>query len=129
MAVKIAPNAPQAARISGSVCQTALAWIIEGEKQYNVSASNPPAFPQRRRATYHNEAPRKTPQARKGSRGSQRQLGEDAETSRRCGHASKGADVTSARSGDCSTSKPFARGASLGRDVAGGSGEGAPRAP
>ncbi len=33
MAVKIAPKDPQAARISGSVCQTALAWIMDGEKQ------------------------------------------------------------------------------------------------
>src|ERR1700731_3323288 len=120
MAVKTAPNAPQAARISGSVCHTALAWIIEGEKQYNVSASNPPAFPQRRRETYHNEAPRKAPEARNGRRGSQRQCADDLESSRRCGHASKGAAVTSESSGDCSTSKPFSWEASMG-DVAGGS--------
>jgi len=33
MAVKMVPNAPHAARISGSVCQPALACISEGEKQ------------------------------------------------------------------------------------------------
>src|SRR5579859_1171444 len=93
IAVKIVPNAPQVATISGSVCQTALAWISEGEKQYRVRAMNPPVFPQRRRATYHKEAPRNMPQARNGSRGSHRQIGADS-ADRSRGHARRGAAET-----------------------------------
>src|ERR1051326_6208184 len=44
IAVKIVPKAPQATTISGSVCQAALDWIREGEKQYRVSAIKPPVL-------------------------------------------------------------------------------------
>src|SRR5258708_14004629 len=119
MAVKMAPKLPQAPSISGSVCQTALAWIKEGEKQYKLSARNPPVLPHNRRATYQSEAPRNTPQARNGSRGSQRQYGEYSESSSRWGSTSKGAAVTRESNGDCSTSNAACRGVSSGNGPGG----------
>src|SRR4029077_12931885 len=105
IAVNTAPNAGHAAPISGSVCHTALAWIIAGEKQYNVSATNPPAFPHSRRATYHSDAPSNIPQARNGSRGSHRQYTSDSP--HRSGQTSNGAAVVKYGKGECSESNRF----------------------
>lgn len=82
---------------------------------------NPPELPQRRRATYQREAPRKTPQARKGMRGSQRQGVEDSELNKDWGEASSGAADKRESSGDCSESKPFSMETSMGSED-GGSG-------
>src|SRR5437667_10169639 len=67
MAVKIVPKVPQTAPISGCATHNEVAQMIPGEKQYNDSAVYPPAFPYKRRATYHNDAPSNAPNTRYGT--------------------------------------------------------------
>src|SRR5215468_877843 len=65
IAVKIVPNVPQAAPISGGENpQNEVARMIPGEKQYNDNAMYPPAFPYKRRATYQRDAPSNAPNTR-----------------------------------------------------------------
>src|SRR5581483_2453561 len=80
MAVKIAPNAPHAAPVSGSANQMAPLRIMPGAKQYRTSATNPPASPYNLRATYQRDPPSRTPKPTNGARASQPQSGETADS-------------------------------------------------
>ena len=64
MAVKIAPNAPQAAPTSGSADQSALARIDAGRETVKSQSNVSPGIAEKRRATYHREAPSSSPKIR-----------------------------------------------------------------
>src|SRR5215472_4958591 len=93
MAVKIAPKAPQAAPVSGSANQPADARMIPGEKQYSVRAMKPPALQYSRRATYHRDAPSRTPNSSAGARANHPQYGNDCDCSEP-GQNSSGRDAS-----------------------------------
>jgi len=61
MAVKMDPKLPQAARISGSACQTAVACSMGGRKAVESEGEKSSGVAAESAATYHSDAPRKTP--------------------------------------------------------------------